>query len=59
MVKVIIFLVLLLLYILLKKKPSIEKFYNEDFISDEQIITFLKKLSKSNSNLKKISILNF
>ena len=59
MVKVIIFLVLLLLYILLKKKPSIEKFYNEDFISDEQIITFLKKLSKSNSNLEKISILNF
>ena len=59
MVKVIIFLVLLLLYILLKKKPSIEKFYNEDFISDEQIITFLKKLSKSNSNLEKISIPNF
>ena len=59
MVKVIIFLVLLLLYILLKKKPSIEKFYNQETLSDEQIISFLKKLSKSNSNLEKISILNF
>ena len=59
MVKVIIFLLLLLLYILLKKNPKIEKFSNSNYLKDYEVILYLIKLSKSNSNLEKISIPNF